>query len=108
MLTWPANSPDHNPIKYLWDVIDEQVQGGQMNCCSLGVHVSMCQGCFGSKWKTHTILGHNFMADIRCIEITYKNRAYSVLFFLVLVYCLNVIKIVQSPGHCLLSPDPQV
>ncbi|KAK3522147.1 hypothetical protein QTP70_026962 [Hemibagrus guttatus] len=27
VLTWPPNSPDLNPIQYLWDVLDKQSQG---------------------------------------------------------------------------------
>ena len=26
VLTWPSNSPDLNPVKHLWDVLDKQVQ----------------------------------------------------------------------------------
>ncbi|KAK3564521.1 hypothetical protein QTP86_022875, partial [Hemibagrus guttatus] len=26
VLTWPPNSPDLNPVEYLWDVLDKQIR----------------------------------------------------------------------------------
>ncbi|KAK3541647.1 hypothetical protein QTP86_033848, partial [Hemibagrus guttatus] len=80
VLTPPPNSPDLNPIQYLWDVLDKQVPsmeaitsqltGPKRSAANIlvpdptahlqgssGVHASTGQGCFGSKQGTDTILG---------------------------------------------------
>ena len=65
VLPWPPNSPHLNPIKHLWDGLEQQVRS--MICCyvlvpdttgrhTCRVYALAVHSCFGSMWWTNRIL----------------------------------------------------